>query len=176
MGRGEQPSLMMDPANCSPVQVSGTWYLLPKMKKKNNNPQLLPHPFLMAVVCLCIRCNSEGGSIIHLQSRRDAGSGCVPALSPPLSSWDRGVGDASGCLCPSSEIPKGATAAAYPRSARRQTRAQMFHPGAVWRLVARCYLSWCPSDCRCWQKSRLAAQDKSDINTLFISADTCPRE
>lgn len=115
MGRGEQPSLMMDPANCSPVQVSGTWYLLPKMKKKNNNPQLLPHPFLMAVVCLCIRCNSEGGSIIHLQSRRDAGSGCVPALSPPLSSWDRGVGDASGCLCPSSEIPKGANCSSIPQ-------------------------------------------------------------
>lgn len=115
MGRGEQPSLMMDPANCSPVQVSGTWYLLPKMKKKTNNPQLLPHPFLMAVVCLCIRCNSEGGSIIHLQSRRDAGSGCVPALSPPLSSWDRGVGDASGCLCPSSEIPKGANCSSIPQ-------------------------------------------------------------
>lgn len=115
MGRGEQPSLMMDPANCSPVQVSGTWYLLPKMKKKNNNPQLLPHPFLMTVVCLCIRCNSEGGSIIHLQSRRDAGSGCVPALSPPLSSWDRGVGDASGCLCPSSEIPKGANCSSIPQ-------------------------------------------------------------
>ena len=34
MGRGEQPPLMMDPANCSLAQVSGTWYLLPKMKKK----------------------------------------------------------------------------------------------------------------------------------------------
>lgn len=28
MGSGEHPALMMDPANCSPVQVSGT-YLLP---------------------------------------------------------------------------------------------------------------------------------------------------
>lgn len=77
MGRGEQPSLMMDPANCSPVQVSGTWYLLPKMKKKNNNPQLLPHPFLMAVVCLCIRCNSEGGEY-H-----------TPAVSPGCWIWLR---------------------------------------------------------------------------------------
>lgn len=66
----------------------------------------------MAVVCQCIRCISaggkhRGGSIVHLQPGRDAGSGRVPAFSPPLSSWDREVGDASGCLCPSSEVPKG---------------------------------------------------------------------
>lgn len=115
MGRGEQPSLMMDPANCSPVQVSGTWYLLPKMKKKTTTPNYC-HILSWWQLCVCVSdVTVRGGSIIHLQSRRDAGSGCVPALSPPLSSWDRGVGDASGCLCPSSEIPKGANCSSIPQ-------------------------------------------------------------
>ena len=103
MGRGEQPPLMMDPANCSPVQVSGTWYLLPKMKKnKINNPQLLPHPFLTAVVCLCIICNSEGGGKYH-----------TPAVSPGCWIWLRACPQPSsiqlgqrGCGCIRLSLPQ----------------------------------------------------------------------
>lgn len=176
MGRGEQPSLMMDPANCSPVQVSGTWYLLPKMKKKTTTPNYC-HILSWWQLCVCVSDVSVRGGVSYtcsLAGMLDLAA-CLPsALLYPAGT--EGLGMHPAVSAPAQRFPRGQTAAAYPRSARRQTRAQMFHPGAVWRLVARCYLSWCPSDCRCWQKSRLAAQDKSDINTLFISADTCPRE
>lgn len=165
MGSGEHPALMMDLANCSRVQVSGTWYLLPK---KTNTPQLLPPPFLMAVVCQCMRISAgvkeRGGSIIHLQPGWDAGSGCLPAFSPSLSSWERGVGDASGCLCPGSEFPKGANCSSRPQKCTWPDPGTDVPP---WCHVVSSGTSlpfWCLSDCRCWQQSRLAAQDKSDSN------------
>lgn len=91
MARSEYRALMMDPANCMPAQVRGTWYLLPKKKKEKKLLQLLPPPSLMAV---------------HLQPGWDAESGCLPGFSSPLSSQERGVGDPA-VFAPAQRFPRG---------------------------------------------------------------------
>lgn len=77
MGRGEQPSLMMDPANCSPVQVSGTWYLLPKMKKKKQQPPITATSF------------PDGSCVSVYQMYQWGGEYHTPAVSPGCWIWLR---------------------------------------------------------------------------------------
>lgn len=123
MGSGEHPALMMDLANCSPVQVSGK-YLLPKRKKSTSpiTSASLPDG----------RCKSvyQSGGVSHTCSLVDAGSGCLPALLYPAETEGLGIHPPVSAQM----LPRRQTAAAGPRSAQDQTPAQMFNPGArsVW--------------------------------------------
>lgn len=108
MGSGEHPALMTDSANCSPVQVSGT-YLLP------NTPN---YSYLFSWWQLYVSISetkTEGGSITHLQSGWDAESGCLPALCYPAGM--QGLGTQPTVFAPALRFPRGQTATAAPRSA-----------------------------------------------------------
>lgn len=89
MGGREDPALMMDPANCSPVQVAGTC---------QKNPSQSP-PVRMAVVCQ--HTKTERGTSYRLAAGLGCWSGCSPALLYPAGMW--GVGLTSGL-----ETPRGA--------------------------------------------------------------------
>lgn len=144
MGGREDPALMMDPANCSPVQVAGT------CQKKS-----LPITACPDGSCMSAH-KDRTGDVIPPCSR--AGLLIWLLACAPLSSWDvRGwidvrLGNSQG----------GQSAAATPRRAREQSPTQMFHPSlARWRM-ALWYPSHGPRDC--WQESRLGVQDKSDVH------------
>lgn len=122
MGGGEDPALMMDPANCSPVQVAGRC-------QKRNPSRSLP------VRQLYVSNKDWMGNVIRLQTGLHCWSGCSPTLLYPAGMW--GAGLTSG-----SETPRGAqSASAAPRRAHEQNLTQMFHPRlARWRMAL-----WYPS-------------------------------
>ena len=121
MGSRENQALMMDPANCLPGQVRSTRYLLAKKQK---------HPPITATTSLDVsvqEANIGGGGIIHLQPGRDAVSGCLPPLTLHYPAERVGLEVYPAVFAPAQRFPGVHTAAADPRSAHAQTRAQMFH-------------------------------------------------
>lgn len=143
MGSGAHPALMMDSANCSLVQVSGTWYLLPKKQTPPNYCHLLSWwQLCVSVWDVSVQeAKTEGGVsyTCSLVGMLDLAA-CLPlALHYPAGK--EGLGMHPDVFAPAQSFPRGQTAAADPRSAHDQTRAQMFHAGAMWCLVAHHYLS-----------------------------------
>lgn len=65
-------------------------------------------------------------------------------------------------FAPAQRFPRGQTAAADPRSARYQAWAQMFHSGAVWRLLAN----------RCLSDAHLTAGAGSNHVSLLRTSQT----
>lgn len=155
MGSGEHPALMTDSANCSPVQVSGT-YLLP------NTPNYSNLFFWWQLYVSISETKTEGGE--HHTPAAWLGRRIWLLACPLLSSWDGGVGDATDCLCSSFEVPKGPNCSS---GSQKCTLADLSTDVPSRHRTASSGTSlplWWPYDCRCWQKSRLGAQDKSDIN------------
>lgn len=142
---------------CQLLASPGQWHVFTA-----KHPQLLLPLFLMAVVCQYIRDKDRGGEY-HTPA---AWLGCRIWLlaCPLLSSWDGGVGDATDCLCSSFEVPRGPNCSS---SSQKCTLADRSTDVPSRRSVVSSGTSlplWWPYDCRCRQKSRLGAQDETDIN------------
>lgn len=132
MGSGRRPVLMMGRANCSLVQ--GQWHTVFIAKKHR---QLPPPPSPVAVVGLSVEGEGDfrGLGVGHHTPAAwlDPWIWLLACLGPTLSSWERRVGDGSGCLYPSPEVPGGANYSSRPQQGAKTDLATDVPP---WCRVA----------------------------------------
>lgn len=164
MGSGEHPALMMDSANCSPVQVSGT-YLLP------NTPN---YSYLFSwwqLYVSIVETKTEGGGIIHLQPGWDAESGCLPALCYPAGM--EGLGTQLTVFAPALRFPRDKLQQQLPEvhTSRPEHRCSIqASRGVEWHITTSLMAVWLQV------LAEITSQRSGQVRHQphFISADTDP--